>query len=98
LHDKKEKTCLLTNIAITDDSNVNTKESKKLNKYKDLEITVSRMWTVRTKVVPVIIGALATIKEGLDQNLQLLPSPVGQRAQKIPPMSTAHSTGKCCGT
>jgi len=50
LHDKKEKTRLLIAIAIPDDSNVNTKEAEKLNKNKDLEIEVSRMWKVRTKV------------------------------------------------
>jgi len=32
------------------------------------------MWKVRAKNVPVITGALGTIKEGLDQKLQLLPS------------------------
>ena len=67
------KTCLLIDIAIPDDSNINTEETDKLNKYKDPEIEVSRMWKVRTKILPVIIGALGTIKKGLDQNLQLLP-------------------------
>jgi hypothetical protein len=33
----------LIDIAIPDDSNFNTKETEKLNKYKDLEIEVSRM-------------------------------------------------------
>jgi hypothetical protein len=40
---KEEKTCLLINIAIPDDSNINTDESEKICKYKDLEIEVSRM-------------------------------------------------------
>jgi len=31
------------------------------------------MWKARTKIVPVIIGALGTMKNGLVQNLQLLP-------------------------
>jgi hypothetical protein len=31
------------------------------------------MWKVRTKTVPAITGALGTIREGLDQKLQLLP-------------------------
>jgi len=31
------------------------------------------MWKVRSKIVPAIIGALGTIKNGLDQNLLLLP-------------------------
>jgi len=79
-------------MALPDDSNVNTKETEKLSKYKDLEIEVSRMWKVRTEIVPVVIGALRTIEKGLDQNLQLLP---GYRSatelQKIALMSTAHS-------
>jgi len=70
---KKENTCLLITIAIPDDSNINTKETEKLSKYTDLEIEVSRMWKVRTKIVPVIIAAIGTTKKGLDQNLQLLP-------------------------
>jgi len=54
-------------------SNNNTKEIAELSKYKDLEVEVSRIWMVRTKIVPVIIGALETIKKGLYQNLQMLP-------------------------
>jgi hypothetical protein len=41
--------------------------------------------------VPVIVGALGTIKKGLDQNLQLLPGhPSATELQKIALMSTAH--------
>ena len=52
---------------------MNTKETEQLSKYKVLEIDVSRMWKLRTKIVPVIIGALETIKNGLDMKLHLLP-------------------------
>jgi hypothetical protein len=31
------------------------------------------MGTVKTKIVPVIIGVLGTINKGLDKNVQLLP-------------------------
>jgi len=43
MHDKREKTCLLIDITLPVDSNVNTKETEKLRKYKDLEIDVSKM-------------------------------------------------------
>jgi hypothetical protein len=43
LHDKKEKTYLLIDVAISDDSYVNTQETEKLKMYKDLEIKFSRM-------------------------------------------------------
>jgi len=43
--------------------------TNKKKKCNDLELKVSRMWTVRTKIVPVIIGALGTSKKGLDKVL-----------------------------
>jgi len=50
------------------------------------------MWTVRTKILPVIIEALGAIKKGLDQNLQLLPGHLSAiELQKTTLMSTAHS-------
>jgi hypothetical protein len=61
LHRKGEKACPLIDIAILDDSNINTKETEKLSKYKDLENEVSRTWKGRTEIVPVTIGALETI-------------------------------------
>ena len=49
------------------------------------------MWKLRIKTVPVMIGALGTIKKGLDLNLQLLPGyPSAIEVQKITLMSTAH--------
>jgi hypothetical protein len=60
--DKKEKTCPLIDIVMPDDSNVNTKEIEKLSRYKNLDIKVSRMWKLRTKIVPVMIEVLGTIE------------------------------------
>jgi hypothetical protein len=98
LYDKEEKTCLLIDITIPDDWNVNTKETEKLSKYKNLEIEVSRVWKVRTKIVPLIIGALGTIRKGLDQNRQLLPGhPSAIELQKITLMNTAHSIREVLG-
>ena len=95
LQGKWEKARLLIAIAIPDGSKVKTEEiekKKKLNKYKELDMESCRMWKVRIKTVPVIIGALGTITKGLDQNLQLFP---GHRSaivlQKVTLMSTAHS-------
>jgi hypothetical protein len=60
-------------------------------------MAINRMWKVRTKIVPVIIGALGTIKKGLDQNLQLLSGHLSDiELQKIT-MSTAHSFRKVLG-
>ena len=50
LHDNREKTCQMIDTAIPNDSNLNTKETEKLSKYRNLEIKVRRMWKVRTKL------------------------------------------------
>jgi hypothetical protein len=98
LHDRKEKTCLLISVAIIDDSDVNAKGNETLSKYKDREIEDSGMWKVTTKVVPIIIGALGTMKKGLGRNLQLLSGhPASLELQKISLMSTAHSICKVLG-
>ena len=46
---------------------------------------------MRTKLVPVTVGAVGKFKEGLDQNVQLLPChPSAIQLQKITLMSTKH--------
>ena len=39
------------------------KEAEKILKYEDLRIEIERMWNVKTKVIPVIIGATGTISK-----------------------------------
>jgi hypothetical protein len=48
------------------------------------------MWQVRTKTLPVGIGALGTIQNGLDQNLHLLPGHPSATVLHITLMSTAY--------
>jgi hypothetical protein len=43
--------------------NVIKKEAEKILKYKDLTIEIQRMWNVRTKVIPAILGATGTISK-----------------------------------
>jgi len=51
------------NVAISGDKNVIKKEAEKILKYKDLTIEIQRMQNVKTKVIPVIIGATGTISK-----------------------------------
>ena len=59
-----------------------------------MEVEVRRMWKVRTKITPVITGALGAIKKGLDKNLHLLPGHTSATQLQITLMSTAHSICK----
>jgi phosphoribosylpyrophosphate synthetase len=61
IRDNEKRTCLLIDVAISGDRNVIKTAAEKILKYKDLTIEIQRMWTVKTKVIPVIIGATGTI-------------------------------------
>ena len=66
---KQNKTCQLS---VRSDNNISAKEFEKLSKYKDLEIEIAKMWKMKTKTIPVIVGALGIIKKGTQEICLLL--------------------------
>jgi hypothetical protein len=60
---------MLIDVAIPGDRNVIKKETEKILKYKDLIIEIQRMWNVKTKVTPAIIGATGTISKSFRKYL-----------------------------
>jgi hypothetical protein len=61
-------------------------------------IDVSRMWEVRKTVVPILAGAVRSIKWGPDQDLQLFSDhPSVRELQKITHMNTANFILKVLG-
>ena len=66
LKNKRDKTCLLIDMTIPLDTNTSVKTTEKLTKYKDLEIEVERMCGLKTTTVPVVMGALGTIKKVIE--------------------------------
>ena len=68
IRDKVSSTCKLIDITIPCNTTVSSKEIEKKSKYKDLEIEIQRMWKMKTKVIPIVIGPLGTIKKGMECN------------------------------
>lgn len=90
IQDRIKKKCFLIDVAVPNDNNISTKEVEKLSKYKDLEIEISRMWKTKTCVIPVVVGALGTIKVGFEKYLEKLPGkPAAVQIQKIALLGTA---------
>jgi hypothetical protein len=56
---------MLIDVAIPGDRNVIQKEANKILKYKELTIEIWCMWNVKTRVIPVIIGATGTISKSV---------------------------------
>src|SRR5215510_2016668 len=73
IRDNEKGTCTLIDAAISGDRNVIKKEAEKILKYKDLKIEIRRMWNVKTKVLPVIIGATGTISMSFTKYVSNIP-------------------------
>ena len=63
IRDNEKGASMLIDVAISGDRNVIKKEAQKILKYKDLTTEIQRMWNVKAKVIPVIIGATGTISK-----------------------------------
>ena len=60
-------------------------------KYKDLVTEIQRMWNVKAKVIPVIIGATGTVSTSLRQYLSDIPGKHEiKELQKTAVFGTAH--------
>jgi len=57
----------VNNVVIVGDRNVIKKEAGKMLKYKGLITEIKRMWNVKAKVIPAIIGATGTISKSRRQ-------------------------------
>jgi hypothetical protein len=73
IRDNEKGTCVLIDVSITGDRNVIQKETEKILKYKDLTIEIQHMWNVKTRVIPVIIGATGTISKSFRKYVSTVP-------------------------
>ena len=88
---KQNKRCQLIDMSMPSDSNISTKEFEKLSKYKDLEIEIAKMWKMKTKTIPVIVGTLGMIKKGTQKYVNEIPGNFSfPEIQKIVLNSMAH--------
>ena len=82
---------MLIDVAMSGDRNVIKKEAEKILKYKDLTIEIQSMWNVKTKVIPVIIGATGIISKSIRKYMSNI---TGKREvmklQKTAIVGTAH--------
>ena len=66
---KRRRTCQLIYVAYPADWRVGIKEEEKIGKYKNLTREIDKLWNLKVKVIPLVIGALRTgalTTKGLD--------------------------------
>jgi hypothetical protein len=78
-------------IIIPGDRNVIQKEAEKILKYTDLTIEIQRMWNVKTRVIPVIMGATETISKSFRKYVSTIPgNHEVKELKKTAMLGTAH--------
>jgi len=89
--DNEKGTCMLIDVAISGDWNVIKTEAEKILKYKDLTVEIQRMWNVKTKVIPVTIGATGTISKSPRKYVSSIPGKHEvKELQKTAILGTTH--------
>jgi len=89
--DNEKGKCMLMEAAISGDRNVIKKEAEKILKYKDLTIEIQLMWNVKTKLIPVIIGATGTVSKSFRKYVSNIPGKHEvKELQKTAILGTAH--------
>ena len=82
---------MLIDVAFSGDRNMIKKEAEKVLKYKDLTIEIQRMWNVKAKVIPIIIGATGTISKSFRKYTSNIPGKHEvKELQKTSILGTAH--------
>ena len=66
LNNNKERTCQLVDFAVPADRRV------KLDKYLDLPRDLKKLWNMKVKGIPIVVGALGTVPKGLEKGLENL--------------------------
>ena len=67
--DSVNTTCKLIDMTVPSVRNIAFKEIEKKSKYKDL-VDIQKMWQMKTIVIPVVVGALGTVKKGMEEKHQ----------------------------
>ena len=82
---------MLLDVANSGDRNVIKKKVEKILKYKDLTTEVQSMWNVKTKAIPVIIGATGTISKSFRKYVSNIPGKHEvKELQETAILDTAH--------
>ena len=63
--DKKDRICKIIDFAVPGDSRIEEKEKNKVEKYQDLGRELQKIWNVKVKIIPLVVGSLGAIPNSL---------------------------------
>jgi hypothetical protein len=84
---------MLIDVAILGDRNVIKKEAENILKYEGLTTEIQRMWNVKRRVIPVVIGGSGTISKSFRKYVSTLPrNHEVKEVQKTAILGTSHTS------
>ena len=75
--DKKEKICEIIDFAVPGDSRIEEKEKDKIEKYQNLGRELQKIWNVKVKIIPLVVGSLGAIPRQFGNRLKQIGITVG---------------------
>ena len=73
VQEKETNRCVIIDVAIPSDYNIQKNTTEKMSKYTDLQIECQRMWNKKVEVIPVIIGATRIVDRNIKSYVRKIP-------------------------
>ena len=67
---KNKKIWKIVHFALPADHRIKLKECEKRDKYLDLARELKKLWNMKVKIIPIVIGAFGTVTKGLLKGLE----------------------------
>ena len=68
--DNKERSCKIVDFVVPRDSGIGKKEKGKIEKYQDLERELQKIWNIKVKIIPLVVGSLGAIPKQFGNRLK----------------------------
>ena len=68
--DKKKRSCKIIDFAVPGDSRIEEKEKDKIEKYQELARELQKIWNVKVKIIPLVVGSLGAIPKQFGNRLK----------------------------
>ena len=75
--DKKERSCKIIDFAVSGDIRIEEKEKDKTEKYQHLGRGLQKIWNVKVKIIPSVVGSLGAIPKQFGNRLKQIGITVG---------------------
>ena len=68
--EKEERSCKIIGFEVPRDSRIDEKDKDKIEKYQDLGREFQKIWNVKVKITPLVVGSLGAITKQFGNRLK----------------------------